>query len=117
MSNIKDNFKIVGMNELQTLWGVRGGNWMLKQMPKLSSNPTKLCIQGISRSEQMDSLLTSPVIMIYDKLSSLVLEWYSFSLDAQKLEALCEKCSLNKLRLKGNVLDQSSPLRLPSNLR
>lgn len=117
LGNIMDNFKIAKMKDLLTLWGVRGGNWMLKEIPKLNSNLRKLCIQGISTPQQMDSLLNSPVIKMHDNnLYSLALEWYRFALDASNLEALCRKRSLKKIRLRGNAPDNSNPIQFPSNL-
>ncbi|CAO2831230.1 unnamed protein product [Amaranthus hypochondriacus] len=118
MSNksIKENFKIGTMKDLQTLWGLRGGKWMLKQMPNLSSNLKKMCIQGISSTEQIDSVFNSPVIKLHNNLYSLALEWCGFYVKGSKFEALCSSRSLKKLKLKGHILEPSNSFKLPSNL-
>ncbi|KAL2906994.1 putative disease resistance RPP8-like protein 4 [Bienertia sinuspersici] len=115
-NNSKEDFKLHTMKDLQTLCGVRGGNWMLKEMPSLSSNLRKLNIQGISSSTQMKSLFSSPMITKHDHLYSLALDWYGFMLELGSLEALCWKQKLQKLRLMGKV-QENMPLKLPSNLK
>ena len=113
MNSIKDNFKLESLKNLQTLWGVKGGDWMIDEMSKLSSKLRKLCIQGISTPKLIDLVFKCTAIDV-DSLYSLALDWYGFELKG--LEALCSKLSLKKLSLTGKVLDDSKPIKFPTNL-
>ncbi|XP_021713701.1 probable disease resistance protein At1g58602 [Chenopodium quinoa] len=117
-SNTLEDLKLDTLEELQTLWGVKGGNWILKEIKNLSSNLKKLCIQGISSLEQLEAVFNCPVIKTYDHLYALALDWYgqySFSLELP-LKALSSKENLKKLKLMGRAPDRSNPIKFPSSL-
>ncbi|XP_021727918.1 probable disease resistance RPP8-like protein 2 [Chenopodium quinoa] len=116
-NNTKESLKLHMIKDLQTLWGVRGGDWMTKEMEKLSTNINKLYIQGISKAEQMKSVLDCNLIKKKDSnLYSLALNWYGFSFEG--LEALnsTNNSNLIKVRLMGKAPDTSKPLKFPSTL-
>lgn len=106
MSNAMADMKLDTLQELQTLWGVKGGNWMLKEMKTLSSKLSKLYIQGISSPEKLKAVFDSPVIEKYDYLYALSLDWYGFSLESESLVKLSRKIKLKKLRLMGRAPDK-----------
>ncbi|KAL2907031.1 Disease resistance protein RPP8 [Bienertia sinuspersici] len=62
MCNTISNLKLDTLKELQTLWGVKAGDWMLKEMATLSESLTKLHIQAISSEEQFNAVIQCPAI-------------------------------------------------------
>ncbi|KAL2906997.1 putative disease resistance RPP8-like protein 4 [Bienertia sinuspersici] len=108
MSNTNVDLKLDTLKDLQTLWGIRGGDWMLKDMATMSCNLTKLRIQGISSQEQLEAVFNYPAIK---NLYALVLDWYGFS----SIECINKLCSnelqIQKLRLLGRAPDEKTPLR------
>ncbi|KAL2906996.1 Disease resistance protein RPH8A [Bienertia sinuspersici] len=114
MCNTISNLKLDTLKELQTLWGVKAGDWMFKEMATLSKSLTKLHIQAISSEEQFNAVIQCPAIR---NLYALVLDWYGFSsLDC--IDKLCsnEEIQIKKLRLLGRAPDLFKPLKFPSNL-
>ncbi|GMH18307.1 hypothetical protein Nepgr_020148 [Nepenthes gracilis] len=106
------------LKNLQSLRGVVGGEWMLKEMPTLSPTVKRLCIEDVSSMKQLDAVFQCPSI-VSDHLRSLNLEWHKekLYLEQQKLEVLCRCHHLRKLKLRGAIVDgMSSPVRFPSNL-
>uniref|UniRef100_A0A803KWP9 Uncharacterized protein n=1 Tax=Chenopodium quinoa TaxID=63459 RepID=A0A803KWP9_CHEQI len=117
MSNTMADMRFDTLLDLQTLWGVKGGDWMLKEMDKLSVKLTKLFIQGISSALQLKAVFDSSMIEKYDNLHALCLDWYGFSLESESLRKLSSKKNLKKLRLMGRARNKPQlPLKFPSSL-
>ncbi|GAB4854512.1 hypothetical protein Ancab_039730 [Ancistrocladus abbreviatus] len=105
------------LNNLQTLWGVGGGNWMLKEMFTLSPSVERLHIEGISSKEQIEAVSKCPSILS-DHLHSLYLGWGSDGdVEVQNLDMISHCNRLCKLGLRGGLGDKSSALQFPSNLQ
>ncbi|XP_021713707.1 putative disease resistance protein At1g50180 [Chenopodium quinoa] len=117
MTNVMADMRFDGLRHLQTLWGIKGGEWMLTEMNKLSVSLTKLYIQGISDEAQLEAVFGSSIIKEHDNLYALCLDWYSISLKPESLSKLSSKNNLKKLRLMGRALDKPQlPLKFPDSL-
>ncbi|KAL8138741.1 hypothetical protein V2J09_004742 [Rumex salicifolius] len=113
----KEKLGLDTLKNLRTLWGVGGGNWITKEMPKSSSTIQKLAIVSIPNEEQLEAIFRCPSIAS-DRLYTLHLSWFSLDSDygteLPRLElSHCEH--LRSMILQGRISDEL-PLRFPQNL-
>ncbi|GAB4854514.1 hypothetical protein Ancab_023094 [Ancistrocladus abbreviatus] len=105
------------LNNLQTLWGVGGGNWMLKEMFTLSPRVERLRIEGISSKEQLEAVSKCPSLLS-DHLHSLFLDWGTDGVvELLNLDMISHCNRLRKLGLRGVLRDKSLAFQFPSNLQ
>ncbi|GMH18299.1 hypothetical protein Nepgr_020140 [Nepenthes gracilis] len=99
------------LRSLQTLWGVRGGDWMLKQMSTLSPTVKKLGINTILTTEQLEAVFQCPSFKL-GHLHTFSLKWRTdVKLRNIELSFLCH--GLRKLKLSGPIgEEESSPANL-----
>lgn len=105
--------KIHTLKWLETLKGVRGGSWMLKELPLLTTTLQKLTIAGIESQEQLEVVFHCPSIR-EDTLHSLELRWQAGKLE--NLEPIIHSKNLRKLWLEGRMGDGLG-LRFPTSIK
>ncbi|GMH18297.1 hypothetical protein Nepgr_020138, partial [Nepenthes gracilis] len=110
-----DKLKFHTLNSLQTLWGIRGGDWMLKEMSKLSPTIKRLGINDISSNEQLEAVFQCPSFKS-GHLHAFGLQWrICVKLQNIELSFLCH--GLRKMKLCGPIGEEEySPpnLSLPN---
>ncbi|GAB4836867.1 hypothetical protein Ancab_039540 [Ancistrocladus abbreviatus] len=114
--SIPETLMLHTLQNLMTLWGLQGGNWMKTQMATLSPCLVKLGIHGISSQEQLDSVFHCPSLKPASRLLHLRLQWFNFVAEMRSTEPLRNNCQcLRKLTLEGKIGDEFT-LCFPHNL-
>ncbi|GAB4858650.1 hypothetical protein Ancab_010123 [Ancistrocladus abbreviatus] len=103
------------LRNLQTLWGVRGGSWMLKDMLTLST-VERMAIGYILSKDQLEAVFQSACLNS-DNLHSLYLGWnFGEAAERQNLEMISHSKRMHKLGLTGRIADKFAPFLFPSNI-
>ncbi|GAB4836875.1 hypothetical protein Ancab_039542 [Ancistrocladus abbreviatus] len=113
--SVPETFMLHTLQNLTTLWGVGGGNWMKTQMATLSPCLVKLGIHSISSQEQLDAVLDCPSLKPASQLLHLRLDWFNSATEMRSTEPFCNCQHLRKLTLVGKIGDEL-PLCFPHNL-
>ncbi|XP_057546178.1 disease resistance protein RPP8-like [Amaranthus tricolor] len=117
----KNIFKLLTLNKLRTLWGMRVGDWLADDAKMWNfPNLQKLYLFNIYSRHQLDTIFGSLIKSL--NLRKLKLEWDNFSSNLTKLQSLdidtlnkhC--CKLSALILDGPIKENDHAIRFPPNL-